>query len=41
MQKHLFDTYAPTMKGVCISYAKDNGEAVEMLQTGFIKIFKK
>lgn len=39
-QKYLFDTYAEQMLGVCLRYAQDHTEAEDMLQEGFIRVFK-
>ncbi len=39
-QKLLYDTFAKEMYSVCLSYAKDRGEAKDYLQEGFIKVFK-
>lgn len=38
-QKLLFGQYAPALFGVCFRYAKNEMEADEILQLGFIKIF--
>lgn len=38
-QRALFDKYAGTMMGLCLRYAKDQQEAQDLLQLGFIKIF--
>lgn len=38
-QRLLFDQYAGTMMGLCLRYAKDQQEAQDILQLGFIKIF--
>jgi RNA polymerase sigma-70 factor (ECF subfamily) len=40
-QKQLFEMYYGKMMGVCMRYAKDQDEAQDMVQNGFIKIFKK
>ena len=40
-QKHLFDRYARIMTGVCLRYADRYEEAQDMVQNGFIKVFKK
>lgn len=40
-QKQLFELYYGKMMGVCMRYARDNDEAQDMVQNGFIKIFKK
>ena len=39
-QKMLYDRFASKMLGVCMRYAKDRAEAEDMLQEGFIKVFK-
>ncbi len=40
-QQLFFDTYSRKMMGVCLRYAKDNDEAQDILQMGFIKVFEK
>ena len=40
-QKKLFDLYYGKMLGVCMRYAKNPDEAKDMVQNGFIKVFKK
>lgn len=40
-QKQLFEMYYGKMMGVCMRYAKNQDEAQDMVQNGFIKIFKK
>ncbi len=40
-QRVLFDTYGPGLQGICYRYAKDESEASEIFQLGFIKIFDK
>ncbi len=40
-QKRLFEMFYGRMMGVCMRYAKDQDEAQDMVQNGFIKIFKK
>ncbi len=40
-QKRLFEMFYGKMMGVCMRYAKDQDEAQDMVQNGFIKIFKK
>lgn len=37
--KRLYELYAPKMFGVCLRYAKNQMEAEDILQEGFIKIF--
>ncbi len=41
MQYELYQRYAPKMFGVCLRYAGTTDEAEDVLQEGFIKIFKK
>jgi len=38
-QEALYRRFAPKMYGVCLRYAKDNTEAEDNLQDGFIKVF--
>jgi len=40
-QKILFERYAGLMTGVCMRYADRYEEAQDMMQDGFIKVFKK
>ncbi len=40
-QENLYRTLAPRMLAVCMRYAKDNFEAEDMLQMGFVKVFSK
>ena len=40
-QKHLYDRFSPTMFGVCLQYSKNHEEARDILQEGFIKVFRK
>lgn len=40
-QKELFEKYAPGMRGICKRYAHNSDEAKDILQEGFIKIFKE
>lgn len=40
-QEMLYKACSGKMLGVCMRYAKDHFEAKDMMQTGFIKIFKK
>ena len=37
----LFETYAPVMLGVCMRYCKNRIDAEDVLQDGFIKVFKQ
>ncbi len=39
-QNQLYQKYAPGMFGVCLRYCKNTAEAEDILQEGFIKIFK-
>ena len=39
-QKHLFEKYSRRLMGLCLRYAGDREEAEDMLQEGWIKIFK-
>lgn len=39
-QKELYESYAPEMLGVCYRYAKDMHDAQDILQEGFIRVFK-
>lgn len=39
-QKDLYDTYSSKMFAVCLRYAKNEMDAEDILQEGFIKIFK-
>lgn len=38
-QKHLYEKYARKMLTVCLCYTRDNYEAENILQEGFIKVF--
>lgn len=38
-QEKLYGMFAPKMFGVCLRYSKDNTEAEDNLQEGFIKVF--
>ncbi|MFK8038270.1 MAG: RNA polymerase sigma factor [Crocinitomicaceae bacterium] len=40
-QKQLFEQYYGKMKSVCMRYARDEDEAQDMVQNGFIKVFDK
>ena len=40
-QKQLFEKYYGKMMGVCLRYARDEDEAQDMVQNGFIKVFNK
>jgi RNA polymerase sigma factor (sigma-70 family) len=39
MQNKFYKYYASRMMGVCLRYSKSRGEAEEILQEGFIKVF--
>lgn len=39
-QRRLYELLAPKMLGVCMRYAKDHDEAQDIMQDGFIKIFR-
>jgi len=39
--KKLYELYAPAMLGVCVRYVNDYEKAKDILQEGFIKVFKK
>jgi RNA polymerase sigma-70 factor (ECF subfamily) len=41
MQRELYNRFAPKMYGVCLRYAANAEEAEDILQEGFIKVFKK
>jgi RNA polymerase sigma factor (sigma-70 family) len=41
MQRALYERYAAKMFGVCLRYAGSTEEAEDILQEGFIKVFKK
>ncbi|HVG14681.1 MAG TPA: sigma-70 family RNA polymerase sigma factor, partial [Chitinophagaceae bacterium] len=41
MQYELYERFAPKMFGVCLRYATNAEEAEDILQEGFVKIFKK
>ena len=40
-QRSLFDRFAPKMLSVCLRYAKDQEQAEDILQDGFVKVFGK
>jgi RNA polymerase sigma-70 factor (ECF subfamily) len=40
-QAQLYETYGKQMMSVCIRYARDNDEAQDLFQDGFIKVFRK
>ena len=39
-QKELYDRYSPLMMGICMRYAQSEEEAEDILQEGFIKVYK-
>src|SRR3954463_16760994 len=39
-QKQLYEEYASTMLGVCFRYTKSMQDAEDVLQEGFVKVFK-
>ncbi len=39
-QKQLYEKFAPRLFGTCLRYAKNSTDAEDILQEGFIKIFK-
>lgn len=41
MQRELYNRFAPKMYGVCLRYASNAEEAEDILQEGFIKVFRK
>ena len=41
LQYQLYERFAPKMFGVCLRYAGNAEEAEDILQEGFIKVFKK
>jgi len=40
-QRHLFERYVKIMTGVCLRYVDSYEEAQDVVQNGFIKVFKK
>lgn len=40
-QKMLYEHFAPAMLGVCFRYTKSINDAEEVLQEGFVKVFKR
>lgn len=40
MQAALYERFAPRMYGVCLRYTSDPDEAQDILQEGFIKVFR-
>lgn len=39
-QRMLYELYAPKMFGVCLRYAKNREEAEDIMQEGFLQVFK-
>jgi RNA polymerase sigma factor (sigma-70 family) len=39
-QRMLYEHFAPSMLGVCFRYTKSTHDAEEVLQNGFVKVFK-
>lgn len=39
-QKQLYDAYAPLMMGVCYRYTRSMDEASDVLQEGFVRVFR-
>lgn len=39
-QRRLYDEFAPCMLGVCFRYTKSFADAEDVLQEGFVKVFK-
>ncbi len=39
-QKKLFEILAPKMYAICVRYAKDSDDAKDLIQDGFIRLFK-
>ncbi|MBO6516819.1 MAG: sigma-70 family RNA polymerase sigma factor [Bacteroidia bacterium] len=40
-QKELYDRYCRQMYTICLRYCKNSGDAADVLQEGFIKVFDK
>ena len=38
-QRELYETYAPRLMGLCMTYCKDSDAAQDMLHDGFLKVF--
>jgi RNA polymerase sigma factor (sigma-70 family) len=41
VQRHVYDLYADRMMALCVRYARDRDEAADILQEGFIRVFRK
>jgi len=40
-QRSLYEHFAPSMLGICFRYTKSIGDAEEVLQEGFVKVFSR
>ena len=40
-QTALYNLFSAKMYGVCLRYARDTGEAEDILQEGFVRVFSK
>ncbi|HUR10588.1 MAG TPA: sigma factor, partial [Flavitalea sp.] len=40
MQEELYNRFAPKMYAVCLRYANNTDDAQDLLQEGFIKVYK-
>jgi len=40
-QENLYNLLSPRMMAVCMRYAKDSADAEDILQMGFVKVFRK
>ena len=40
MQELLYNRYAPKMYAICLRYCKDEEDARDVLQDGFVKVFR-
>ena len=41
MQQELYNRFAPKMYGVCLRYTSNGDDAQDVLQDGFVKVFRK
>lgn len=39
-QRHLYELYSPKMFGVCLRYARNREEAEDIMQEGFVQVYK-
>ncbi len=39
-QRNLYEWFAPKMFGVCLRYARNREEAEDIMQEGFVQVFK-